>query len=103
MKRVIALLVFLLLLGNLAAAQTAVVTRNVNLRPDASTNGAPLAKLTAGAQVELLEPTGTNGFFHVKTADGTEGWAWGQTSTFKPTKPRTECMWVRQAFIPMRA
>ncbi len=77
MKRVIALLVFLLLVGSLAAAQTAVVTRGVNLRPDASTNGAPLAKLNVGAQVELLEPTQTSGFFHVKTTDGTEGWAWG--------------------------
>ena len=77
MKRLIALLVFLLL-DSLAAAQTAVVTRNVNLRPDASTNGAPLAKLNPGTQLDLLEPTETDGFFHVKTADGTTGWAWGK-------------------------
>lgn len=77
MKRLIVLLVFLLL-DSLAAAQTAVVTRNVNLRPDASTNGAPLAKLNPGTQLDLLEPTETNGFFHVNTADGTMGWAWGK-------------------------
>ena len=78
MKRVTPFLVFLLLLGSVVAAQTAVVTRNVNLRPDASTNGAPLAKLSPGTQLDLLEPTETNGFFHVKTTDGTTGWAWGK-------------------------
>ena len=67
-------LVVLLFVGNLAAAQTAVVTHNVNLRPDASTNGTPLTKLDIGTQVELLEADQTNGYFHIKAADGTEGW-----------------------------
>jgi hypothetical protein len=74
-------------LGNLAAAQTAVVTRNVNLRPDPSTNGAPIAKLNPGTQLGLLEPTETNGFFHVKTRDGTTGWAWGKNVRLQTNGP----------------
>lgn len=77
MKRLLGLLIVFLFLGNLAAAQTAVVTHNVNLRPDASTNGTPLITLSVGTQVELIEPDQTNGYFHIRTTDGTEGWAWG--------------------------
>jgi len=78
MKRVFSLVVFLLLQGSLAAAQTTVVTRSVNLRPDASSNGAPVDTLQTGTKLELVEPQQTNGFFHVKTEGGTEGWAWSR-------------------------
>lgn len=87
MKRLLGLLVPLLFLGNLAAAQTAVVTHNVNLRPDASTNGSPLTKLNVGAQVELLGPGQTNGYFHVKTTDGTDGWAWSHNLKVQSSAP----------------
>lgn len=87
MKRLSCLLAFLFFHVTLAAAQTAVVTHNVNIRPDASTSGTPLAKLTVGAQVELLEPNQTNGFFHVKTMDGMEGWAWGKNLKVQTTAP----------------
>jgi hypothetical protein len=50
--RSVALLVFSALLS----AQTAVVTRNVNLRSDPSANNPPIAKLVAGTQVQLLDP-----------------------------------------------
>jgi uncharacterized protein YgiM (DUF1202 family) len=78
MKRLLALLIFLLLQASLAAAQTAVVTHNANLRPDASSNGAPIEMLKTGTQLELVEPEQTNGYLHVKTQDGTEGWAWSR-------------------------
>lgn len=89
MKRLVGLLTIFLFWGSLAAAQTALVTRNVNLRPDASTTGAPLTKLTTGAQVQLVEPTQTNGFFHVKTEDGTEGWAWSRNLHVQTNGPVT--------------
>lgn len=80
MKRLIGFLAGLLLWAALANAQTAIVTRNVNLRPDPSTQNAPLAKLTPGTQLELLEPAPTAGFLHVKTPDGTEGWIWNRNA-----------------------
>jgi hypothetical protein len=61
-----------------AAAQTAVVTRNVNLRPDASTNNNPLETLKPGAQVMLLSPSRTGGYYHVQAPDGRIGFVWGK-------------------------
>jgi uncharacterized protein YraI len=79
MKKLFSLLVFLVFLANVAAAQTAVVTRNVNLRPDASVNGAPVETLKIGTQLEIIEPEQTHGFLHVKIIeDGTQGWVWSR-------------------------
>ena len=61
MKKVLSLLLFLLLQASVAAAQTAVVTHNVNLRPDASSNGAPTDTLKSGTKLELVETGQTNG------------------------------------------
>src|SRR5579862_1282046 len=73
-----------LLYATVAAGQTAVATRNVNLRPDASTSGQPVSTLKAGDQVELLSPTATNGFLHVRTQNGEEGWAWQRNLHLQP-------------------
>lgn len=77
-KRLFLLFAFLLLHATLTAAQTAVVTRSLNLRPDPSTKAAPVAKLNSGAQVDFLDSSKTGGYFHVKTKDGAEGWAWSR-------------------------
>jgi uncharacterized protein YgiM (DUF1202 family) len=78
MKKLLSLFVFLLLQASLTAAQTAVVTRDVNVRADASTNTPPVGELKTGTRLQLVEPGPTNGFLHVKTGDGTEGWAWSR-------------------------
>jgi len=93
------MLAFLFLQVSLAAAQTAVVTRNVNLRPDASTNNAPLAKLSPGTRLEILEPAQPNGFFHVKTTDGTEGWAWSKNLHVQTNGPLTVAEHIRPASL----
>ena len=78
MKRLLnALLVTFFSVG--LAAQTAVVTRTVNLRPDPSTTQTPIAKLTPQTQLQLLETGSTNGYLHVKVNDQS-GWVWGRTS-----------------------
>lgn len=59
------------------AAQTAVATRNVRLRPDPSTAHTALETIPKGATVTLLEPNETNGFYHVQAADGKQGWVYG--------------------------
>src|SRR6185437_10749088 len=99
MKRLSCMLAFLFLQVSLAAAQTAVVTRNVNLRPYASTNNAPLAKLSPGTRLEILEPAQPNGFFHVKTTDGTEGWAWSKNLHVQTNGPLTVAEHIRPASL----
>src|SRR5882762_7997553 len=88
MKRLLKLAVLLLLSLGLAVGQTGTVTRNVNLRPDPSTDDDPIAKLKTGTQVELLEPDPTSGFFHVK-ANGQTGWVWAKRIRLQtgPTPP----------------
>ena len=53
-------------------------THNVNLRPDASTTNSPLETIQKGDTVTLLEPGKTNGYYHVKAADGKEGWMYSR-------------------------
>jgi len=77
MKRLAALGIWFLLSVSAVLSQTAVVTRNVKLRPDPSTDQDPIVKLVPPAQVELLEPDQTNGFYHVKAGQN-EGWVWGK-------------------------
>ena len=94
MKRLLSIWVFALLTLVLATAQTAVVTRNVNLRPDASTGNSPVGKLKPGTTIQLLEPGPTGGFFHVKTANNQNGWVWSkniriQTSSGGPSPSPT--------------
>ena len=77
MNRLLRTIAFAFLCVSLATSQTAVVTRNVNLRPDPSTNGAPLAKLRSQTQLQLLETSPSNGFLHVKVNDQS-GWVWSK-------------------------
>lgn len=60
------------------SAQTAVVTRNVNLRPDASTSQAPLETLKPSAQLTLIDPDQTAGYYHVTAPDGQTGFVWAK-------------------------
>ncbi len=77
MKRLLYSLV-LSLLCVIATAQTAVVARNVNLRPDASTDNDPIETLKPGAQLTLLDSAPTGGYYHVKAPDGQSGFVWGR-------------------------
>lgn len=92
MKRFLRLLLLAFLGPGLAAAQTATVTRTVNLRPDPSTDNDPIEKLKPPAQVQLIEPGPTDGFYHVTAADGQEGWVWAKNVSVQQhvTPPDTE-------------
>jgi hypothetical protein len=86
------LFVALLILWSAAAsAQTAVVTRDVNLRDDPSIDH-PAKRLLTSAEPPLtpIEPTTTSGYYHVRTHAGDEGWVWGMNvsvSTSPPNPP----------------
>ena len=59
-----------------AIAATLVVERNVNLRPDPSTSQPAIRLLEPPEELELLESERTNGYYHVRTDAGEEGWVW---------------------------
>jgi hypothetical protein len=94
-KLMLSLVLSLLCVG--AAAQIAVVTRNVNLRPDSSSHHAPMATLKPGAQLTLLDPASIGGYYHVKAPDGRAGFVWGRNvnihavaAALTPTRGATE-------------
>ncbi len=61
-----------------ASAQTAVIKRNSNLRPDASMNRQPLRLLPAGEPVDLPGLVFENGYYKVHTRKDETGWAWAR-------------------------
>ena len=70
--------------AELVFAQTAVVARNVHLRPDPSTRRAAIRLLRAGEELTILEELPTAGFFHVRARDGREGWVWARNIRVAP-------------------
>ena len=58
-----------------AAAQAEVI-RNANLRREASSENPPIRLLKPPEVVTLLETTRTNNYYHVRTEQNEEGWAW---------------------------
>ena len=87
MKRLLCVFVLCLFWTSLAAAQTAVVKRNVNLRSDASTASNIIESLKPGTQLQLVEPGQTNGFYHVTAAGGQDGWVWARNVTVLASSP----------------
>jgi hypothetical protein len=83
----------LLLTASAVSAQgTAVVTRNVNLREDPSSANPPIVLLAPPTTLTLLEPAKTNGYFHVRTGDGDEGFVWArnvEVTSAPPEAPTT--------------
>jgi hypothetical protein len=71
-------------------AQDTTVVHQVYLRADPSTSNAPVGTLRKGQKVTLVEPTPTDGFFHVKTARGKEGWVGATYIAAGATPPTTE-------------
>lgn len=69
------------ILACLAAAQTASIKRDVNLRADATTSSAVIELLKPGATLTLLVSAKQGGFYHVKAEDGKQGWVWARNVT----------------------
>ena len=61
-----------------AFSQTAVVQRNVNLRSDPSINVALITLLTPPTPLTLLDANKQQGYYHVRTTAGQEGWVWSK-------------------------
>jgi uncharacterized protein YgiM (DUF1202 family) len=79
--RFVSLVALLLVATVCAAQQQAAVVHNVNLRSDPSTHHPPISSLLPGEVLQLVETDQTNGYYHVRTTDGTDGWVWGRNVT----------------------
>jgi uncharacterized protein YraI len=84
-----ALFVILLLIVPVAGAQTAVVTRNANLRTGPGTTHTKITQLQPPDELVLVEPTAQQGWYHVRTPSGTSGWISGHSIriTQEPSPP----------------
>jgi hypothetical protein len=70
-----------------AMAQTAAVTRNLVIHASAASSGAALEHLQPPATVTVLDPQVTNGYLHVRSAAGNEGWAYASSLRLTPATP----------------
>ena len=76
------LLVIVLGLGLVVqtAAQQAVLKHRGTLRKDPSSKNPPIMRLDAGVDVDLIDPTPTQGYYHVRTSDPeAEGWIYSRS------------------------
>jgi Bacterial SH3 domain len=73
-----------------ALAQETTVLHQVYLRSDPSTANPPIGTLRKGAKVTLVETVPTDGFYHVKTMRGKEGWVGANYVAAGVKEPTTE-------------
>ena len=85
MKKRVEVCLFVLLLAGVAAAQTASVQRNVNLRAGATTSRAVIELLKPGAKLTLFGSAKQGGFYRVRAADRKEGWVWARNVSLENT------------------
>jgi uncharacterized protein YgiM (DUF1202 family) len=74
----LSLVLLLLFAATATFGQQRTIKRNVILRRDSSTASRALEHLKSGATVTLLDTAKQNGFYHVRTEDGREGWVWAR-------------------------
>jgi len=76
------------------AQATATITHNGNLRPTPSIAQAPIRLLTPPEVVTLVNSTPVNGYYHVHTTHGEDGWVYRSSVTLgsaAPTPQVTSC------------
>ena len=78
LNRTLAVWLFSLWLAQIAAAQSATVKKDVNLRTDSTTSSAVIELLKPAATLTLLDSAKQSGFYHVKAEDSKEGWVWSK-------------------------
>lgn len=103
--------------ASVSSAQDAIVKRNVNLRSDPSTTNTPLELLKPGTKLTLSDSALQNGYYHVKSEDGEEGWVWSKNvdlvqplstnlqtsaSTTEPTPQCDKTLWTDHLYNPQR-
>ena len=72
------LAVVLVGLSTFLFASQGIVKKPSNLRPTPSSAKKPLQKLAVADEVEILDQTTQNGYYHVRSEDEVEGWIWAK-------------------------
>ncbi len=72
---------------NSALASEAILKHRATLRHDPSSQHAPILTLDEGDDVELIDPTPTANYYHVRTSDGDEGWVYGRSLEITDSVP----------------
>jgi len=86
MKRfLVATLLFVSATLGVTQAQNAVVKRNTYLREGPSTADKIVILLKSGDELELIDPAATDNYYHVRTDDGDEGYAYSKNLTVMET------------------
>ena len=70
--------------GN-APATDAIVKTRTGLRVEPSAAHIPIMILDAQESVDLLDPSPAYGYYHVRTADGEEGWIYSRFLEIMPS------------------
>ena len=78
LRHIICVFALVLLSSISCLAQEAVVTHNANLRSDPSSQHKAVRQLAPPDIVEVIEAGPTNGYLHVRTDDGEEGWVFAK-------------------------
>ena len=68
-------------------ATQAILKHNATLRGDPSSAHRPLATLAPPDDVEVIDPSPTRGYYHVRTPEGQEGWIYGRSLQIIPDNP----------------
>jgi hypothetical protein len=77
LRRFLTLVTYALIVApSLLGAQIVTVERNVNLRPDPSSQHEPLRKLEPPEVAALLNTVRVNRYYNVRTVEGLDGWVW---------------------------
>lgn len=87
MKRIRQIFLCCVLLAGYCLGSDALLKRNAPLRSDPSSAHPPVAKLSAGDDVDLLNASPTRGYYHVRTTEGQEGWVYGRSLQIAPDNP----------------
>lgn len=83
-----------------ALATDAIVKQRATLRSDPSTEHPPITMLKPGEDVELIDPSPTSGYNHVRTSEGEDGWLYsGNLEIVTPTPP-SAALFAAPARIP---
>ena len=80
----------LLFVSTIAAQQAATIAHPSFLRSSPTNADPALGRLKAGDTVTLLGAARRQGYYHVQTSDGKEGWVWARnvaTTNAAPTSP----------------
>ncbi|HEV2960985.1 MAG TPA: hypothetical protein VG649_04105 [Candidatus Angelobacter sp.] len=93
-------LLSLVFLG-LAAAQTVTVQRRTNLRLSPSTRDISRGVLNSHTNLDLLHSGPTDGFYHVRTQSGLEGWIWGRNVLVHPVSVQPILHLNLRSHLPM--